>query len=140
MQTSDPIPGRRSPRARTVRAALVSLAVLLLAGCADLLAVSGLSNLSGFWVGRYDGEIDFYLDLDDDLYGLYGRAGLLRGSTRSGFYVDGVREGNRVVLYHDDSDYGEGPVFEGWVTGRDRIDGVAYLEVIPEPITLRRER
>jgi len=125
---------------RTSSRRLSLLALLLLtlsAGCSDALAVAGLSDLSGYWVGRYDAEYDFFLDLDDDAYGLYGRAGLRRGGELGDLYVDGVREGSRIRIYADEVD-ADFLVFEGQVSGSNRIDGIVYLEGFPEPVVLRR--
>ncbi|HEX8696515.1 MAG TPA: hypothetical protein VF746_29115 [Longimicrobium sp.] len=131
----------RGVRARrtVLRAAVYGILVVALSGCSDLLAVAGLSDLSGFWVGRYDSELDFYLDLDDDVYGLYGRAGFLRGRSSSDLFVDGERDGSRVVFYSDEAGSSGLIVFEGHVTGRDRIEGLVYLEPIPRRVVLRRE-
>jgi len=114
----------RGVRARrsVLRTAVYAMLVVALAGCSDLLAVAGLSNLSGYWVGRYDSELDFYLDLDDDFYGLYGQAGFLRGGSSSDLYVDGERDGSRIVFYSDEGGSSGLLVFEGHVTGRDRIE------------------
>ena len=51
--------------------------------------------------------------------------------------MDGRRDGSRVIFYDADGYSSDPPIFEGTVTGRDRIDGVVYLGV-PEPIVLRR--
>ena len=115
------------------------LALVLAAGCGDLLGVAGLTRLDGYWVGHYDSDFDFYLDLDDDWRGLYGTAGIMRGTGSSDIYVDGERDGGEVRFYSTDLSYGDGLVFEGRVTGSDRIDGIAYLEVLPRHVTLRRE-
>ncbi|HEX8830571.1 MAG TPA: hypothetical protein VF705_05360 [Longimicrobium sp.] len=113
--------------------------LLAVSGCSDVLAVAGLSSLDGYWSGRYDNGIDFYLDLDDDLYGLYGRAGFAGAGGRSDMYVDGRRDGSHVVFYSDDGDQSDGLViFEGNVTGADRIDGIFYLDVIPRAMVLHR--
>ena len=80
------------------RLALFAMLLLAVSGCSDVLAVAGLSNLDGYWSGRYDNGIDFYLDLDDDLYGLYGRAGFAGGGGRSDMYVDGRRDGSHVTM------------------------------------------
>ncbi|HEU4557887.1 MAG TPA: hypothetical protein VFS20_08565 [Longimicrobium sp.] len=123
-----------------LRNAVFALLLMAVAGCSDVLAVSGLSNLSGVWTGRFNSEFDFYLDLDDDLYGLYGRAGFTRtGEPTSNYiWVDGERDGGRVVFYADDYRAGDRPIFEGRVTGSDRIDGVVNFELLPEPVVLRR--
>ena len=115
------------------------LALVVVAGCGDLLGAAGLTRIDGYWVGRYDADFDFFLDLDDDVLGVYGTAGIARGSATSEFYVDGERDGGRVRFYHADLRDGEAPVFEGEVTGRDRIDGIVYLDVLPRHVTLRRE-
>lgn len=126
-------------RRRNALRALSVLALVLVAGCSDLLGVAGLSRLDGYWVGRYDSDFDFYLDLDDDWRGLYGRAGITTGSGQSDIYVDGERSGGEVRFYSTDLDYGDGLVFEGRVTGGNRIDGIAYLEFVPRPVTLHRQ-
>jgi hypothetical protein len=118
---------------------LAVLALVLVAGCSDLLGAAGLTRLDGYWVGRYDDDFDFYLDLDDDWRGLYGRAGITRGSGSSDIYVDGERNGGEVRIYSNDLEYGDGLVFEGVVTGADRMTGIVYLEVIPRHVTLRRD-
>jgi hypothetical protein len=115
------------------------LALVVAAGCGDLLGAAGLTRLDGYWVGRYDADFDFYLDLDDDWRGLYGKAGIARGTASSDIYVDGERSGGDVRFYSTDLSYGDGLVFEGVVTGRDRIDGIVYLDVLPRHVTLRRE-
>lgn len=129
--------GVRARRA-VLRTACATL-VVALSGCSDLLAVAGLSDLSGFWVGRYDSELDFYLDLDDDVHGLYGRAGFIRGRSSSEVFVDGERSGGRVVFYADEVGSGGLPIFEGRVAGRDRIEGLVYPEPIPRRVVLRRQ-
>ncbi|HEU4557885.1 MAG TPA: hypothetical protein VFS20_08555 [Longimicrobium sp.] len=43
-----------------------------------------------------------------------------------------------MVFYADDYRAGDRPIFEGRVTGSDRIDGFVYFEVVPEPVVLRR--
>jgi len=126
-------------RRRNALRALSVLALVLVAGCSDLLGVAGLSRLDGYWVGRYDSDFDFYLDLDDDWRGLYGTAGITAGSGQSDIYVDGERSGGEVRFYSTDLDYGDGLIFEGRVTGSDRIDGIAYLEFVPRPVTLHRQ-
>jgi hypothetical protein len=118
---------------------MAMLALVLAAGCGDLLGVAGLTRLDGYWVGHYDSDFDFYLELDDDWRGLYGTAGIMRGTGASDIYVDGERDGGEVRFYSTDLSYGDGLVFEGRVTGSDRIDGIAYLEVLPRHVTLRRE-
>jgi hypothetical protein len=125
-------------RARVGRS-LGLLALVLAAGCGDLLGAAGLTRLDGLWVGHYDADFDFFLDLDDDLLGLYGTAGIVRGSSASSVYVDGERSGGSVRFYPAESADGERPVFEGTVTGRDRIDGIVYLDVLPHHVTLRRQ-
>jgi len=115
------------------------LALVLVAGCGDLLGVAGLTRLDGYWVGRYDSDFDFYLDLNDDWRGLYGRAGITRGGGASDMWIDGERSGGEVRFYSTDPTYGDGLVFEGTVTGADRIDGIAYLDLLPRHVTLRRE-
>jgi hypothetical protein len=128
-------------RRNAARAAMFALLLSAISGCGDVLAVAGLSSLAGYWSGGYESGIDFYLDLDDDVYGLYGRAGLTEsGRTGSGgSWVDGRREGSRVTFsYDDDSGAGGVPLFEGEVTGRDRMDGLLYLDVTPKHVTLRR--
>lgn len=125
-------------RRRNALRALSVLGLVLVAGCSDLLGIAGLSRLDGYWVGRYDTDFDFYLDLDDDWRGLYGTAGITTGSGASDIYVDGERSGGEVRFYSSDLDYGDGLIFEGRVTGSDRIDGIAYLDVIPRPVTLHR--
>jgi len=128
-------------RGAVVRMAALALLLAAVAGCADVLAVAGISDLSGYWSGRYDSDIDVYLDLDDDVYGLYGRAGLARsGETASGgTWIDGRRDGSHVTFYHDDDSSADGlPLFEGEVTGRDRITGVLYLDVVPRQVVLHR--
>ena len=87
-----------------LRNAVFALLLMAMAGCSDVLAVSGLSNLSGFWTTRYESDLEFYLDLDDDIYGLYGRAGFTRtGEPNSNeIWVDGERDCGRVVFYADD--------------------------------------
>ena len=134
MRISDRV--RRKDR---VARALAVLALVLVAGCSDLLGVAGLTRLDGYWVGRYDDDFDFYLDLDDDWRGLYGKAGITHGTAASDLYVDGERDGGEVRFYSTDLDYGDGLVFEGRVTGSDRIDGIAYLEVLPRHVTLHRD-
>lgn len=126
--------------AALLRRAVFAVGLMVIAGCSDVLAVAGLTNLSGFWTARYESDLDFYLDLDDDLYGLYGRAGFTRTGSPSDseIWIDGERDGSRVVFYADDYRAGDRPIFEGHVTGSDRIDGILYFEVIPEPIVLRR--
>ena len=119
--------------------ALSVLALVLVAGCSDLLGAAGLTRLDGYWVGRYDSDFDFYLDLDDDWRGLYGTAGITTGSGQSDIYVDGERDGGEVRFYSTDLDYGDGLVFVGRVTGSDRIDGIAYLELVPHVVTLHRQ-
>ena len=126
---------RRGPVAR----AAAVLALVLVAGCSDLLGAAGLTRLDGYWVGRYDSDFDFYLDLNDDWRGLYGRAGILRGDAYSDMWIDGERNGGEVRFYSTDLSYGDQLVFEGRVTGSDRIDGIAYLEFLPRHVTLRRE-
>lgn len=128
-------PHRRTP-VRIARI-LAVLALTLAAGCSDALAIAGLTDLSGYWVGRYDADYDFFLDLDDGAYGLYGRAGLRRDGELGDLYVDGVRDGSRVRIYADEVD-ADFLVFEGTVTGADRMDGIVYLEGFPEPVVLRR--
>ena len=123
---------------RGVRA-LAVLALVWVAGCSDILGAVGLTRLNGYWVGRYDDDFDFFMDLDDDVLGLYGRAGLVLGTSESGFYVDGERTGSRIRIYANDIEYGDNLVFEGEVTGRDRIAGIAYLEVVPRFVTLYRQ-
>jgi hypothetical protein len=118
---------------------LAMLPLVVAAGCGDLLGAAGLTRLDGYWVGRYDADFDFFLDLDDDLLGLYGTAGIAHGSAVSQFYVDGERSGGTVRFYHAELRDGAAPVFEGTVTGRDRIDGIVYLDVLPRHVTLRRE-
>ncbi|MFL5385859.1 MAG: hypothetical protein ACJ8GN_25365 [Longimicrobiaceae bacterium] len=125
-------------RRRNALRALSVLGLVLVAGCSDLLGIAGLSRLDGYWVGSYDADFDFYLDLDDDWRGLYGTAGITTGSGASDIYVDGERSGGEVRFYSSDLDYGDGLIFEGRVTGSDRIDGIAYLDVIPRPVTLHR--
>lgn len=122
-----------------LRVMFCAMLSVTIAGCSDILAAAGLTDLSGYWVGRYDSDFDFYLDLDDDVYGVYGRAGLVRGGSYSDIYVDAVRDGSRIVFYADEPGYGSTPIFEGHVTGRDRIDGIAYLEVIPRAVILHRQ-
>ncbi|HET7232173.1 MAG TPA: hypothetical protein VFJ16_19355 [Longimicrobium sp.] len=118
------------------RLAIFAMLLASVSGCSDVLAVAGLSNLDGYWSGRYDNGIEFYLDLDDDLY---GRAGFAGGGGRSDMYVDGRRDGSHVVFYSDDGDQYDGMViFEGNVTGADRIDGIFYLDVIPRTMVLHR--
>lgn len=134
---------RTKPMLRGVtllRRAAFAVVLMAIAGCSDVLAVSGLSNLSGVWTGRYESDLEFYLDLDDDIYGLYGRAGFTRtGEPNSNeIWVDGERDGGRVVFYADDYRAGDRPIFEGRVTGSDRIDGILYFEVIPQSLVLRR--
>lgn len=123
-----------------LRNAAFALLLMVMAGCSDVLAVTGLSNLSGVWTGDYESGLEFYLDLDDDLYGLYGRAGFTRtGDPNSDYiWVDGERDGSRVVFYADDHRPGDRPIFEGRITGSDRIDGILYFEVIPQTMVLRR--
>jgi hypothetical protein len=123
-----------------LRAAVLAILALAAWGCSDVLAVAGLSNLAGYWSAPYASDVDFYLDLDDDVYGLYGRAGLARGGqASSGYvYVDGQRDGSHVAFYADDARAGDVPLFEGQVTGRDRIDGILYLDVPPRRVVLRR--
>ena len=130
--------GRMIRRNRGMRALSV-LALVLAAGCSDLLGLAGLSRLDGYWVGHYDADFDFFLDLNDDWRGLYGTAGITRGTGMADIYVDGERSGGEVRFYSTDLDYGDGLIFEGRVTGSDRIDGIAYLEVIPRPVTLHRQ-
>jgi hypothetical protein len=134
MRSSDVV--RRKNR---LARALAVLALVLVAGCSDLLGVAGLTRLDGYWVGSYDSDFDFYLDLDDDWRGLYGKAGITRGGAASDIYVDGERDGGEVRFYSTDLDYGDGLVFEGRVTGSDRIDGIAYLEILPRHVTLHRD-
>lgn len=132
---------RRVRGGALARGALVAVILAAVSGCSDVLAVAGLTRLDGYWTAGYDTGIDFYLDLSDDLYGLYGRAGLVRsGETRSGgSWVDGRRDGSHVTFYYDDDSSADGlPLFEGEVAGRDRIDGVLYLDVIPRHVVLRR--
>ena len=124
---------------RSVMRGMAVLALVLVAGCSDLLGVAGLTQLDGYWVGHYDSDFDFYLDLDDDWRGLYGRAGITTGSGQSDIYVDGERSGGEVRFYSTDLEYGDGLVFEGRVTGSDRIDGIAYMEFVPRPVTLHRQ-
>ena len=119
--------------------AVAVLALVLIAGCGDLLGAAGLTSLDGYWVGRYDADFDFFLDLDDDVLGVYGKAGITHGSAASEFYVDGERSGGTVRFYHADLRDGETPIFEGEVTGRDRIDGIVYLDVLPRRVTLHRD-
>lgn len=124
-----------------LRMAASALLLAAISGCSDVLAAAGLTNLGGYWSGDYESGIDFSMDLDDDLYGLYGRAGLTRSGERltGGSWVDGRREGSHVTFYVDD-DSGSGlPLFEGEVTGRDRIDGLLYIELIPRHVVLRRQ-
>jgi len=125
-------------RGAVARAAAV-LALVLVAGCSDLLGAAGLTRLDGYWVGRYDADFDFYLDLNDDWRGLYGKAGIARGTGASDLYVDGERSGGEVRFYSTDLSYGDDLVFEGVVTGDDRIDGIAYLDVLPRHVTLYRD-
>lgn len=124
---------------RGVRA-LAVLALVWVAGCSDILSAAGLTRLNGYWIGRYDDDFEFYMDLDDDLLGLYGRAGLVLGDSESRIYVDGERNGSSIRIYTNDIEYGDDTlIFEGEVTGRDRITGIAYLEIIPRFVTLYRE-
>lgn len=124
---------------RGVRA-LAVLALVWVAGCSDILAAAGLTRLNGYWIGRYNDDFDFYMDLDDDLLGLYGRAGLVLGSGESRIYVDGERDGSRVRIYSNDIEYGDDTlIFEGEVTGSDRMTGLAYINVIPRFVTLHRQ-
>ncbi|HET7459686.1 MAG TPA: hypothetical protein VFJ82_00505 [Longimicrobium sp.] len=127
--------------AATVRSVVLAMLLVAVSGCSDVLAVAGLTRLDGYWSGSYDSGIDFYLELSDDLYGLYGRAGLTRsGETSSGgSWIDGRREGSHVTFYYDDGSSADGlPLFEGEVTGSDRIDGLLYLDVIPKHVVLHR--
>jgi len=119
--------------------ALSVLALVLVAGCSDVLGLAGLTRLDGYWVGHYDADFDFYLDLDDDWRGLYGTAGITTGSGASDIYVDGERSGGEVRFYSTDLDYEDRLIFEGRVTGSDRIDGIAYLEFVPRVVTLHRQ-
>ena len=133
-------PTRRA--ATLLRPAMFAVLLAAASGCSDVLAVAGLTRLDGYWVGPYESGIDFYLDLDDDLYGLYGRGGLTRTGERGtgGTWVDAQRDGSHVTFYYDDDSSADGlPLFEGEVTGRDRIDGLLYLDVIPRHVVLRRE-
>lgn len=118
---------------------LAVLALVWVAGCSDILGAAGLFRLDGYWVGRLDDDFDFYLDLDDDLLGLYGRAGLVLGDGESGFYVDGERNGSRIRIYADDIEYGDNLIFEGEIINRDRMTGIAYVAVIPRIVTLHRQ-
>jgi len=123
----------------TTRLAMFLALVVAASGCKDALAVAGLSDLSGFWSGDYESGVDFYLDLDDDVYGLYGRAGLTTGGQRGdGLWVDGERNGAEVVFYPDDAESGDLPLFEGRLTSRDRMVGLLYLDLIPQRVVLRR--
>ena len=130
---------RDSKRRGRVARLVAMLVLVVVAGCGDLLGAAGLTRLDGYWVGRYDADFDFYLDLNDDWRGLYGKAGIARGTASSDIYVDGERDGGEVRFYSTDLSYGDGLVFEGVVTGRDRIQGITYLDVLPRPVTLRRE-
>ena len=133
--------GRFSRGAAVARALAVAALLLAVSGCSDVLAVTGLTRLGGYWTASYDSDIDFYLDLHDDLYGLYGRAGLVRSgaSSSGGSWIGGRRDGSRVTFYYDDDSSADGlPLFEGEVTGRDRIDGLLYLDVIPRRVVLHR--
>jgi hypothetical protein len=124
---------------RGVRA-LAVLALVWVAGCSDILAAAGLTRLNGYWIGSYDDDFEFYMDLDDDLLGLYGRAGLVLGGSETRIYVDGERNGSSIRIYSNDIEYGDDTlIFEGEVTGRDRITGIAYLEIIPHFVTLHRQ-
>ena len=118
---------------------MAMLALVLIAGCGDILGAAGLTRLDGYWVGRYDADFDVYLDLDDDWRGVYGTAGIAHGSSQSRVYVDVERDGGEVRVYESDPVTGDGLVFEGEVTGRDRMDGIVYLDVLPRHVTLRRE-
>lgn len=125
--------------ATVLRTAMFAMLLAAVSGCSDILSVAGLSNLSGYWTGSYESGIDFYLDLDDDLYGVYGRAGFERNGERSdGLWVDGERNGSHIAIYLDDRDPGDLPLFEGEITGRDRIDGLLYLDILPQHVVLRR--
>jgi hypothetical protein len=123
----------------TTRMAMLVMLIVAGSGCSDALAVAGLSDLSGYWSGDYESGLDFYLELDDDIYGLYGRAGLTTGGQRgNGLRVDGERDGSHVVFYPDDATSGDLPLFEGRVASRDRMVGLLYLDPIPQRVVLRR--
>src|SRR5690349_7233033 len=123
-------------RRGVIARAVAVLALVLAAGCGDLLGAAGLTRLDGYWVGSYDSDFDFYLDLNDDWRGLYGKAGITAGGGASDMWIDGERSGAEVRFYSTDGVYGDQLVFEGVVAGRDRIEGIAYLEVLPRQVTL----
>lgn len=128
--------------ATLLRTAMLAMLVVATSSCSDVLAAAGLTRLDGYWAGRYESGIDFYLDLNDDLYGLYGRGGLTREGERStgGTWLDAKRDGSHVTFYYDDDSSAAGlPLFEGEVTGSDRIDGLLYIDIIPKHVVLYRD-
>lgn len=103
---------------KMVMAPLLMVAVLLLAGCQDVVGI-GQRSLDGQWSARIDGET-VWLSLRDD-------RGRIHGSGDWGYdgvYVDGERYNSEVYLHFEFNRYS--PIeFEGRVRNRD-IEGHLY--------------